>query len=119
MGKPFVFRNVNPSDFRRASHGSSLLFSAVAALKVFWIPKYKPVRLSIKASLARVSLVRKLLIFHRCGWESLLASDVISFRLPTLIFPANDFLVDRRRLGLSSPQVVRLAISLWNSRFNW
>ena len=46
-----------------------------------------------------------------------MASDLIYFRLSTLSFPASEFTVDHRRLGLSNPQVVRLAISLWNSHF--
>ena len=46
-----------------------------------------------------------------------MASDLISFRLPTLIFPASEFTVDHRRLGLSNPLEVRLAFALWNSHF--
>ena len=101
--KPFVFRNANPSDVRLASHGFSFLFSAVATLQVFWLLKLKSFRLPIKTSLARVSLVRDLGFFYRCGWESPLASDVISFRLSILSFPANVFPIDYRRLGFSGP----------------
>ena len=103
MEKPFVFQNANLSDVRLTSHGFSFLFSAVAALQVFWFPKFKSFRLPIKVSLTHVSLVRDLGFFHRCGWESPLASDVISSRLPILSFLARRFPVDCRRLGLSSP----------------